>query len=53
MSPVSFIDSWNNRHVLDPVLHEHMVETKQLLQDGIKSGAIKGDAVMVGVPEGW
>jgi hypothetical protein len=52
-SSVPFIDSWNNRCVPDPVLHEHMVETKQLYDTGVRSGAIKGDAVIVGVPQGW
>jgi hypothetical protein len=53
VSSVPNIDSWNNRYDPDPVLHEHMVETKQLLDAGEKSGAIKGDAVMVGAPQGW
>ena len=53
MSPVLIIDSWNNRYEPEPVLHKHMIETKQLLDAGEKSGAIKGDAVMVGVPQGW
>jgi hypothetical protein len=53
VSPVPIIDSSNNRYQPDPVLHEHMVETKQLLDAGEKSGAIEGDAVMVGVPQGW
>ena len=53
MSPAPFVDSWNNRCEPDPVLHKHMVETKQLYDDGVKSGAIKDDAVMVGVPQGW
>jgi hypothetical protein len=30
-----------------------MVEMKQFLNTGVKSGAIKGDAVMVGTPQGW
>ena len=53
MLPVPFLDGWNNRCVLDPVLHEHMVETEKLKNEGVKSGAIMGDAVMVGIPQGW
>ena len=30
-----------------------MVETNQLLDAGEKSSVIKGDAVMVGIPQGW
>lgn len=47
------IDSWNNRCEPDPVLHEHLVETKRLHDAGVKSGAIEEDAVMVSIPQGW
>jgi hypothetical protein len=30
-----------------------MAETKPLYDRGVKSGAIDGDGIMVGVPEGW
>jgi hypothetical protein len=30
-----------------------MVETAELYNMGVRSGAIDGDAVMVGVPYGW
>lgn len=53
LSPVPIINGWNNRYEPDPVLHKHMVETTKLLDAGKKSGAIQGDAVMVGVPQGW
>ena len=43
----------NNRCVHDPVLHQHMVETKALYNTGLRTGAIEDDGVMVGVPLGW
>jgi hypothetical protein len=46
------INSWNNRCEPYPVLHKHMVETRQLYDIGIKSGAIERDVVMVGVAIG-
>lgn len=53
LSPVLLIHSLKNRCEPDPILHQHMVEMKQLHNTGVKSGAIKEDAVMVGVPQGW
>ena len=47
------IDCLDNSYDPDPVLHKHMIETKRLHDAGVKSGAIKEDAVMVGVPHGW
>jgi hypothetical protein len=47
------IDVRNNNCTPDSVLHEHMVELKGLYSLGVRSCAIDGDAVMVGVPYSW
>jgi hypothetical protein len=51
--PVPLIDCSDNSCDPDPVLHEHMIEINRLHDAGVKSGAIKEDGVMVGVPQGW
>jgi hypothetical protein len=48
-----YADAQNLSSDPNPILHQHMVETKALFNKGTSTGAIDKDAIIVGVPNGW
>lgn len=48
-----YIEVYNHSCDSDPTSDEHMVESKRLYKMGVKSGAIDGDGIIVGVAKDW